>query len=147
MEKTLDTTARPTIEADKTRIDTKHIDVLDGVRALAVFGVLWFHFWQQNWIMPYINAPFLARIGLPTTINLLLFRARDFCLSTGCCFSPRFAFFCRMCVRRWIKPRCPTRSFFIKRVARIVPSYLFAVLVIFFAVSPCPGRIARFMRR
>ena len=55
---------------DKTRIDTKHIDVLDGVRALAVFGVLWFHFWQQNWIMPYLKLPFLAKLGLPTTIGL-----------------------------------------------------------------------------
>ena len=40
-------------------IDAKHIDVLDGVRALAVFGVLWFHFWQQNWIMPNFRLPFL----------------------------------------------------------------------------------------
>jgi peptidoglycan/LPS O-acetylase OafA/YrhL len=71
MEKMSGTVPQQNNNLDRTRIDTKRIDVLDGVRALAVFGVLWFHFWQQNWIMPYIDVPFLARLGLPGTINLL----------------------------------------------------------------------------
>ncbi len=29
-------------------VDTKHVGVLDGVRALGVLCVLWFHFWQQT---------------------------------------------------------------------------------------------------
>ena len=36
----MDTTARKASASDQTNIDLKHIDVLDGVRALAVFGVL-----------------------------------------------------------------------------------------------------------
>ena len=32
-----------------------HIGVLDGIRALAVLVVVWFHFWQQSWIMPHIG--------------------------------------------------------------------------------------------
>ena len=35
----------------------KHIDVLDGVRAVAMLFVVWFHFWQQTWLTPYINLP------------------------------------------------------------------------------------------
>ena len=33
----------------------KHIAVLDGIRAIAVVMVVWFHFWQQTWLTPYIN--------------------------------------------------------------------------------------------
>ena len=34
---------------------TDHIDVLDGVRALAILIVVWFHFWQQSWLMPIVG--------------------------------------------------------------------------------------------
>ena len=76
-------------------IDTRHIDVLDGIRALAVFGVLWFHFWQQNWIMPYVEVPFLARLGLPTSLSFVFLPRAGFLfvdwllfLSAFCLFLP-----------------------------------------------------------
>ncbi len=121
---------------DKTRIDDTHIDVLDGVRALAVFGVLWFHFWQQNWIMPYIDVPFLTKFGLPGTLNLLFLPRAGFLfvdwllfLSAFCLFLP----FARAALDH--APLPAAGLFYKKRVARIVPSYYFAVLVILFAVS------------
>ena len=40
-------------------VDTRHVGVLDGARALGVLCVLWFHFWQQTWLMPVYQTPFL----------------------------------------------------------------------------------------
>ena len=48
---------------DRT-IDTKHIDVLDGIRAISVIIVLIFHFWQQTWIFPIIQTPWLSFLGI-----------------------------------------------------------------------------------
>lgn len=135
MEKKSGTTARIFKAADNT-IDTKHIDVLDGVRAIAVFGVLWFHFWQQNWIMPYFPAPFLMKLGLPGTISLLFIPRAGFLfvdwllfLSAFCLFLP----YARAMLENTPLPE--TRLFYQKRIARIVPSYFTAVLIIFFCVS------------
>ena len=121
---------------DKTIIDTKHIDVLDGVRALAVFGVLWFHFWQQNWIMPYIKLPFFTNLGLPGTLAL------DFLPRAGFLFVDWLLFLSAFCLflpyaRAALEgaPLPEAKLFYKKRVARIVPSYFFAVLVIFLFVS------------
>ncbi len=33
------------------------IGVLDGIRAIAIGMVVWFHFWQQTWLTPYLNIP------------------------------------------------------------------------------------------
>ena len=136
MEKLSDASVGAPNAADQTKIDTKHIDVLDGVRALAVFGVLWFHFWQQNWIMPYIDLPFLSRIGLPGTLNLLFLPRAGFLfvdwllfLSAFCLFLP----YARVALAH--EPMPETRLFYKKRIARIVPSYAVAVLLIFFLVS------------
>ncbi len=121
---------------DRNTIDARHIGVLDGIRALAVLGVLWFHFWQQDWIMPYLKLPFLKALGLPTTINLeflprsgFLFVDLMLFLSAFCLFLP----YARAALDGAELPQ--TRLFFKKRIARIVPSYYFSVLVILFAVS------------
>jgi len=136
MEKMSGTVPQQNNKLDRTRIDTKRIDVLDGVRALAVFGVLWFHFWQQNWIMPYIDVPFLARLGLPGTINLLFIPRAGFLFVDWLLFLSAFCLFLPYARAQMEQQALPdTRLFYKKRVARIVPSYVVAVLVIFFAVS------------
>ena len=136
MEKISHTTARNSGAADDTLIDTKHIDVLDGVRALAVFGVLWFHFWQQNWIMPYFNLPFLARLGLPESVSLLVLPRTGFVFVDWLLFLSAFCLFLPYARAALSKEALPdTRLFYKKRVARIVPSYYAAVLLIFFLVS------------
>lgn len=136
MEKMSGTSIQTKLIADKTRIDAKRIDVLDGVRALAVFGVLWFHFWQQNWIMPYIDAPFLTRLGLPGTVNLLFIPRAGFLFVDWLLFLSAFCLFLPYARAQMEQQALPdTKLFYKKRVARIVPSYFVAVLVIFFAVS------------
>lgn len=136
MEKTNGATTKPSKQTDRLTIDTKRIDVLDGVRALAVFGVLWFHFWQQNWIMPYIHVPFLARVGLPTTISLLFLPRAGFLFVDWLLFLSAFCLFLPYArAQLELQPLPDTRLFYKKRIARIVPSYVVSVLVIFFAVS------------
>ena len=49
--------------------DCAHVDVADGFRAASALLVLWFHWWQQNWLRPEIALPFLAPVGL-ASINL-----------------------------------------------------------------------------
>ena len=141
MEKMSGTDPQANNKTDKTIIDTRRIDVLDGVRALAVFGVLWFHFWQQNWIMPYIDVPFLTKFGLPGTISLLFIPRAGFLFVDWLLFLSAFCLFLPYARAQIEKQPLPdTRLFYKKRVARIVPSYVVAVLVIFFAVS-VPSRV------
>ena len=47
------------------------IGVLDGIRAIAIGMVVWFHFWQQTWLTPYLNIPvkYTKYIGI-TEFNL-----------------------------------------------------------------------------
>ena len=55
---------------EKNRIENR-IGVLDGIRAIAIGMVVWFHFWQQTWLTPYLRIPteYTKDIGL-TEINL-----------------------------------------------------------------------------
>ena len=117
-------------------IDAKHIDVLDGVRALAVFGVLWFHFWQQNWIMPNFRLPFLESLGLPASVSLDFLPRSGFLfvdwllfLSAFCLFLP----YARAALDGVALPKAGL--FFRKRIARIVPSYYVSVLLILLCVA------------
>lgn len=117
-------------------IDTKHIDVLDGIRALAVLGVLWFHFWQQNWIMPYFNLPFLSKIGLSSSVSLDFLPRAGFLFVDWLLFLSAFCLFLPYARAALDGLALPDVSlFYRKRVARIVPSYYASVLLIVFLVS------------
>lgn len=35
--------------------DTRHVDTCDGVRALAILIVAWYHIWQQSWLYPNLT--------------------------------------------------------------------------------------------
>ena len=64
--------------------EINHIKVLDGIRALAIMIVVWFHFWQQNWIQPMIgsiNLEYLPKYGFLFVDMLIL-------LSSFCLFLP-----------------------------------------------------------
>ncbi len=32
--------------------DVHYIGVLDGIRAIAILIIAWYHIWQQSWLMP-----------------------------------------------------------------------------------------------
>ena len=121
------------MERTEKPILTERVDVLDGIRAVAVLIVVWYHVWQQSWLMPIFTTPSLARFGI-TVINLdniprtgYLFVDMMMLLSAFCLFLPHAR------AMQGLGPVPETRLFYRKRLARIVPSYVLSVLVIFFA--------------
>lgn len=109
----------------------KRIGVLDGIRAIAIGMVVWFHFWQQTWLTPYIKIPteYTRFVGI-TEINLAGFVRYGFIfvdmmvlLSAFCNFYP----YARSIVLGEAWP--DTKTFYRKRAARILPSYYFMLAV------------------
>lgn len=103
-----------------------YIGVLDGVRALAILIIAWYHIWQQSWLMPIageINLDWLVRNGSILVDMMIL-------LSGFCLFLP----YAREMVFGEKAGRCG--EFYIKRVARIAPSYYLSIIIVllFFAL-------------
>ena len=100
--------------------DKYHIGVLDGIRAIAILIIVWFHFWQQTWIIPG-SLDWLPRYGYLFVDMMIL-------LSGFCLFLP----YARNMV--YGEPIPSRKDFYKKRIARIIPSYyfcIFAILLIF----------------
>lgn len=111
----------------------RHIDALDGIRAVAIIFVAWFHIWQQTWLTPYINldnsiTKYLGIREIPLAkyvrygfdfVDLLIL------LSAVCNFYP----YARAIV---LKEKWPSaKEFYFKRAIRIIPSYVLSVIVLF----------------
>lgn len=112
-------------------VDTSHVGVLDGVRALGVLCVLWFHFWQQTWLMPTYSTPFLAWAGIERINPDVLRRVGYLCVDLMLLLSA-FVLYLPYARRTFCgTPVDSIKLFYRKRFARIVPSYLFAVIVMF----------------
>lgn len=108
-----------------------YVKVLDGIRAMAILLIAWYHIWQQSWVQPIkdtswlsifhcsqINFDWLVRTGYEMVDMMLL-------LSGFCLFLP----YARSMVYGLKEP--DIKTFYKKRVARIVPSYLIAIIVAF----------------
>ena len=107
------------------RPSARHIPELNGLRVLLVFIVSWYHFWQQSWLTPYIGSyslDFLVRAGYVPVDGTIL-------LSGFLLFLPHAR---AMLLGESIPD---TRSFYQRRIMRIVPSYIFVTLVMLFAVA------------
>lgn len=108
-------------EKDKLR----RIPELDGFRVLLVFIVSWYHIWQQSWLTPRVGSvslDFLVRAGYMPVDGTIL-------LSGFLLFLPY--------ARHMLlgEPMPSARGFYQRRVARIVPSYVFVTLLMLFAVA------------
>lgn len=121
------------IKAEKGRIDCKHIDVLDGIRAISVIIVLIFHFWQQTWIFPTIETPWLAPIGI-TKIDFTNFAMVGYLFVDMMVLISGFLLFLPL-MRSLVfgEEMSDWKNYARRRFARIAPSYYFSVLLIFFA--------------
>ncbi len=121
--------------------DTTHVGALDGVRALGVLCVLWFHFWQQTWWMPVYQTPFLSWMGIERINPDVIRRVGYLCVDLMLLLSA-FVLYLPYARNRFTNaPVDPVKTFFRKRFARIVPSYLFAVIVMY-AVALAEGTYA-----
>ena len=111
-------------------IDEKHLDVLDGVRVLLSFIVGWYHIWQQSWLMPigfvgpfFVNIDFIPRSGYSAVDGLIFLSGLLMFLPyAGTGRSPR------------------PLAYYRRRLIRIAPAYVLAVLVSFFAEALPSGR-------
>lgn len=111
----------------------KYIDTLDGVRAIAITFVVWFHFWQQSWLTPCIIMPQWVNTYLgirqiniePFVRGGYIFVDLLILLSAVCNFYP----YARSIALN--EPWPDTKTFYKKRFMRIVPSYLLAVMIMF----------------
>jgi len=102
-----------------------HIDVLDGIRAVTALIIVWFHFWQQSWIMPIyknINLDWIPRNGAILVDMMIL-------LSGFCLFLP----YAKEMV--YGTKTVPAKDFYIKRIARIFPSYYLCVAICLFCFA------------
>ena len=96
-----------------------HIGVLDGIRAISIIIIVWFHFWQQSWIMPVfgpINLDWLPRNGSILVDMMIL-------LSGFCLFLP----YARHAI--YGEQRPSSGLFYTKRASRIFPSYFVAIAI------------------
>lgn len=103
----------------------KRIPELDGLRVLLVFIVSWYHIWQQSWLTPHVgrySLDFLVRAGYMPVDGTIL-------LSGFLLFLP----YARSMLMG--EPVPDRRSFYRKRVMRIVPSFYFITLVMLLAVA------------
>lgn len=117
--------------AKNKRIDEKHIDVLDGIRAISVIIVLIFHFWQQTWIFPTIKTPFLQFIGI-TQINFTHWAKAGYLFVDMMVLISGFLL-CLPLARHVLmnEDMFSIKQYARKRIARILPSYLFCVVSLF----------------
>ncbi len=130
------------LQQKKSRIDCRHIDVLDGIRAVSVIIVLIFHFWQQTWIFPVIKTPWLASVGIPK-IDFSNFATVGYLFVDMMVLISGFLLFLPL-MRSIIlgEEMSSWKNYARRRIARIVPSYYFAVLLLFFASALPTGAYA-----
>ncbi len=111
----------------------RHIDVLDGIRAVSLVFIVWFHIWEQSWLTPYIVfdnniARYLniSSLNIHTLVQFGYTLVEMFILMSAIV---NFLPYARSIV--FGEPWPDTRTFYIKRAIRIIPSYLLCVLIMF----------------
>ena len=118
-------------EEDGTAVNNHHIDVLDGIRAMAILIVVWLHLWEQCWLMPIFQTPALSFLRI-NDINLDWLPRTGYMMVTMMIFLSGFCLYLPYARHDQLGEPLPnTKTFFRKRVARIIPSYMFCVLAIF----------------
>ena len=119
------------MEEPKPRLDTRYIPALDGLRAVAILIIVWYHLWQQSWLSPVLHIPVPFGQGLVTlSLEVIprtgyLFVDLMLLLSAFCLFLPH--------ARAMVlgEPVPGARAFYWKRVARIVPPYWLSAILLF----------------
>ncbi|MCL2544857.1 MAG: acyltransferase [Clostridia bacterium] len=117
-------------------VSTRYVDVLDGVRALAIFIVAWFHIWQQSWLRAYIHIESTGR----TILNVEPLVRTGYIMVDVMLLISGFLLFLPY-ARRMVEggPKPSVKEFYVKRALRILPTYYFSVFVVLIGFA-LPGR-------
>ena len=113
------------VQDARTAPSDRYVDTCDGLRAIAVLIIGWFHIWQQSWLYPeltifghYISFDPLVRSGYIFVDALIL-------ISGFCLYLP----WARLRLDGGARP--DTLDFYARRLMRIHPSYLLCVGIMF----------------
>ena len=102
--------------------DTRHVDTCDGVRALAICIVAWYHIWQQSWLYPNLTV-FGREISFDPLVRSGYIWVDMMILISGFCLYLPWAR-----LSEGEKGQSPA-AFYEKRLARVHPSYLLPIAV------------------
>lgn len=103
------------------------LDMPDGIRVIAIGLIMWFHIWQQSWLEPVI------RIG-GTAIDLSAAARTGYIMVDVMLMLSGYLLFSPVARGGGIDKK----SFYIKRLIRIVPCYLLSIFVMLFCFA-LPG--------
>ena len=124
------------------RGDDRYVPVADGLRAMSVLIVAWFHIWQQSWLAPVFT------VG-PVTLNLYATVRAGYIMVDMLLLLSGFLLFLPYARARVSGGPLPdTREYFIKRALRILPSYwlcLFVMLFVFDLPNHQYGNLRHFL--
>ena len=101
--------------------DPRQIDVLDGVRALCVLLVGWFHIWQQGWLSPSFSV-----LGIDFHLDFLL--RSGYIWVDGMLLLSGFLLYLPYTQGKSSPAIWP---FYKRRLIRILPSYLLCIIPLF----------------
>ena len=105
------------------------IPALDGLRAFFVFSVMAYHIWQQSWLTPSLNL-----LGHQVSMNPYL--RTGYLWVDGLLLLSAFLLYLPHARRREAgRPFAAQAGFYRRRAARIMPTYVLNLLVVFFVVA------------
>lgn len=109
----------------KSRPSLRYVESCDGLRTMAVLIVAWFHIWQQSWLFPGLTL-FGRDISLDPLVRSGYMWVDMMILISGFCLYLPWA-------RMRYEGGEPARplDFYARRLARIHPSYLLTIAVMF----------------
>lgn len=105
----------------RSKPDIRYVDVCDGLRAIAILIVGWFHIWQQSWLYPGITI-FDRHISFDPLVRSGYIWVDMMILISGFCHYLPWA---RRVKEGAAQLRAP--DFYAKRLIRIHPSYLLTI--------------------
>lgn len=113
-----------------------YVPALDGLRALMVFMVSWYHIWQQSWLPP--------RLALgPVILDFEPYVRSGYLWVDGMILLSGFVLFLPYAQSRLSHGPWPSaRGFYQRRFTRVMPSYLFMLAVLLFGAAIPQGLYA-----
>lgn len=104
--------------------DVRRVDTCDGVRALAIMIVVWYHIWQQSWLYPEMRI-FGKSISFDPLVRSGYIWVDIMILISGFCLYLPWAR-----LAQGEKGQSPL-AFYRRRLIRIHPSYLLTLAIMF----------------